>query len=73
VLKVSEGVRRIKLRRDSSIGKYSGNRPRRGSNRKSFEAGEIFKEKNQRSGFAGGIREIPLTLVSWRSCARFSP
>jgi hypothetical protein len=64
VRKVPEGVKRIKLRRDSFVGKHGQNRPRKISNRKSFEAGGIFKEKNQWSGFAGGSREILLTLGS---------
>jgi hypothetical protein len=73
VRKVFEEVRVDKLRRDSSFVKTVGTDPGEDQTGRSCGAEEILKEENQRPGFVGQIREIPLTVRSGKSCTRFSP
>jgi hypothetical protein len=63
VRKVSEGVRRIKLRRDSSVVNTVGTDPGK------VRTGRALKQKNLQGGESTvrvrrGNREIPLTLGS---------
>jgi hypothetical protein len=73
VRKVSEGVRVDKLRRDSSfviLWRRTQEKVRTG---RSFERKKSSRRRINGQGSQEEIREIPLTVRSWRSCEGFSP
>jgi hypothetical protein len=63
-VKISEGAKGIEFRRDSSIVDTAGTDPEEVPNRRSFRIEKSPKREHQRSGFTGGVREVPWTIGS---------